>query len=104
MPRLFDLSHPIRHGMTTYPGLPGPEIGAHLTREASRGRYAPGTEFHIATVSLVANTGTYVDAPFHRYPDGGDVARLALESLADLPGLVVRAADRGARAIAVAEV
>ena len=66
--RLVELSHVIRAGMITYPGLPGPEITPHLTREASRGRYAPGTEFAIDRISLVGNTGTYLDAPYHRYP------------------------------------
>ncbi len=68
--RLVELSHPIHHGMVTYPGLPGPEIGDHLTREASRARYAPGTEFQIGRISMVANTGTYLDTPAHRFADG----------------------------------
>lgn len=87
-----DLSHTIEHGMTTHPGLPGPLICDFLSREASRGRYAPGVEFQIGKIEMVANTGTYVDAPFHRYADGGDIARLPLESLAGLDGIVVRAA------------
>lgn len=62
---LVDLSHVVRHGMTTYPGLPGPRIEDHLSREESRTRYAPGTEFQIGRLTLVANTGTYLDAPFH---------------------------------------
>jgi kynurenine formamidase len=95
---LFDLSHPIRHGMTTYPGLPGPELSDYLTREASRSRYAPGTEFHIGRISLVANTGTYLDSPFHRYPDGADVAGLPLTAMADLAGVVVAVAE-GTRAV-----
>lgn len=66
--RLVDLSHVIRHGMVTYPGLPGPEIGEHLSWEASRERYAPGTEIRIAQISMVANTGTYLDTPAHRLP------------------------------------
>jgi kynurenine formamidase len=94
MRRLIDLSHAVRHGLVTYPGLPAPVIGEHLSRAASRARYAPGTEFHIGRIELVANTGTYVDAPFHRYADGADLARLPLASLADLPGVVVRAAAR----------
>ena len=64
--RLVELSHRVEHGMTTYPGLPGPEIGDHLARSDSRGRYAPGVEFQIGWIRLVANTGTYLDAPFHR--------------------------------------
>jgi kynurenine formamidase len=90
MPRLIDLSHVVEHGMITYPGLPGPVITDHLTREASRERYAPGTEFQIGRIDMVANTGTYLDAPAHRWADGADLAGLALESLALLPGVIVR--------------
>jgi kynurenine formamidase len=99
--RLIELSHPIGHGTITYPGLPAPEVSDHMSREASRTRYAPGTEFQIGRVSMVANTGTYVDSPFHRFPEGADLSRLPLSSLADLEGLVVRvegaprAIDRG---------
>lgn len=94
MARLVDLSHPIEHGMITYPGLPGPVISDFLGREASRGHYAGGTTFHIARLRMVANTGTYLDAPFHRYAEGKDVAALELESLADLDGVVVDAPER----------
>ena len=88
---VVDLSHPITEGMVTYPGIPGPSLGVHLSREESREHYAPGTEFHIGTVTLAGNTGTYVDSPYHRYPDGADLAGVPLDKLADLPGLVVRA-------------
>jgi kynurenine formamidase len=87
--RLVDLSHTVSHGLVTYPGLPAPVVSDHLTREASRDRYAAGTEFHIGRIDLVGNTGTYVDAPSHRFADGADLAALPLESLADLPGAVV---------------
>jgi kynurenine formamidase len=90
MARLVELSHVIVAGMTTYPGLPGPEITPHLTREASRRSYAPGVEFAIDRISMVGNTGTYVDSPYHRYAGGTDLADLPLESLADLPAVVVR--------------
>jgi kynurenine formamidase len=88
--RLVELNHVIRDGMTTYPGLPGPTIRQHLTREASRMTYAPGTEFEIDHISLIGNTGTYVDSPFHRYASGIDLAGLPLERLADLPITVAR--------------
>ncbi|MET8333755.1 cyclase family protein [Streptosporangium canum] len=91
MTRLIELSHRITEGMLTYPGIPGPRLGAHLTREASREVYAPGTEFHIGSIELVANTGTYLDTPYHRYPDGPDLSGVPLEAIADLPGVVVRA-------------
>ena len=94
MPRsrsLVDLSHVITHGMTTYPGLPGPIICDYLSRERSREMYAPGVEFQIGKIEMVANTGTYVDSPFHRYADKADLSQLRLESLAELEGVVVRA-------------
>lgn len=97
--RLVDLSHVITAGMTTYPGLPGPDITPHLTREASRGLYAPGTEFAIDRISMVGNTGTYLDSPFHRYPDGADLAGLPLDAIADLPTVVVRLTGSGERGI-----
>ena len=99
--RLVDLSHVIEAGMTTYPGLPGPEVTPHLTREASRSLYTPGTEFAIDRVSMVGNTGTYLDSPYHRYPDGADLAGLPLGSLADLACVVVRTFGSTARAIGV---
>jgi kynurenine formamidase len=87
--RFVELSHVIRDGLGTYPGLPAPRIVDHLSREASRARYAPGTEFQIARIEMVANTGTYLDAPSHRFADGADLSGLALERLADLPAVVV---------------
>jgi arylformamidase len=93
--RLVELSHPISAGMITYPGLPGPEITPYLTRQASRERYAEGTEFAIDWINMVGNTGTYLDSPFHRYADGIDLAGLPLDAVADLPALVVRLSDAG---------
>ena len=88
--RFIDLSHDISDGLITYPGLPAPQIDEYLTREASRARYAPGTEFSIGRITMVANTGTYLDTPFHRFADGFDLADLKLEQVADLPGVLVR--------------
>jgi kynurenine formamidase len=96
---LIDLSHTIEHGMTTYPGLPGPLICDYLSREASRSQYAPGVEFQIGKIEMVANTGTYLDSPFHRYADGKDLSQLPLESLAGLDGVVVRVSSAAGRAI-----
>ena len=96
--RLVELSHQIRHGMVTYPGLPGPELTDYLPREASPARYGPGTEFHIGRISMVANTGTYIDSPFHRFAGATDVAGLPLHRVADLDGVVVRI-GAGRRAI-----
>ena len=90
MRRLIDVSHAVEHGMVTYKGLPAPMICDWMSREASHARYAPGTEFQIGKIEMVANTGTYVDSPFHRYENGKDLAELPLEALADLDCLVVR--------------
>jgi kynurenine formamidase len=92
-PLIVDLTHVLEDGAITYPGLPGPEISDHLSWEDSRARYAPGTEFQIGRISMVANTGTYLDSPAHRYRDGADLAALPLERVAALPGLVVGAVD-----------
>jgi len=88
--RIVDLSHVIEHGMTTYPGLPAPQICDFWTRDGSAANYDDGSSFHIGRIEMVANTGTYVDAPFHRYAEGSDLAVLPLSSLADLPGIIVR--------------
>ena len=99
--RLVELSHPITDGMVTYPGLPAPEITPHLSREASRALYATGTEFAIDRIAMVGNTGTYLDSPYHRYPDGADLAQLPLSSVADLPTVVVRTVGSRHRAVDV---
>lgn len=100
--RLVELSHVIHAGMTTYPGLPVPSISSHLSREDSRAIYAPGTEFAIDAITMVGNTGTYLDSPYHRYAEGTDLAGLALESLVELPAVVVRTRGSVSRAIDVA--
>jgi arylformamidase len=95
---LIDVCHTIEDGMITYKGLPPPLITDYLTREKSKAVYAPGTEFHIGKIEMVANTGTYLDSPFHRYAEGDDLAKLDLYSLANLDGVVVRkvgASERG---------
>jgi arylformamidase len=88
--RLIDVSHTVEHGMVTYKGFPAPIICDWLSREASRAKYAHGTEFQIGKIEMIANTGTYVDSPFHRYENGKDLSELPLESVADLECLVVR--------------
>jgi len=86
---LIDLSHRITDGMITYPGLPAPVIGTHLSREAAEELYGPGLTFHIGLLTICTNTGTYIDVPFHRYADGHDLADLALEQVAALPAVVL---------------
>ncbi len=92
--RFVDLSHAVEHGMITYRGLPAPIISDHLSRADSRRNYEGRAEFQIGKIEMVANTGTYLDSPFHRYEDGADLAQLQLTSLADLDAVVVRASDR----------
>jgi kynurenine formamidase len=94
--RLVDVSHEVADGLVTYRGLPAPIICDYLTRAASRAVYAEGTEFHIGKIEMVANTGTYLDAPFHRYADGQDVAQLDLAAVADLDAIVLSGAGRRA--------
>lgn len=86
---LIDLSHTVEEGVVTYKGLPAPIICDYLSREASRKIYAPGTEFQIGKIEMVANTGTYMDSPFHRYADGKDLSQLRLEQLANLPAIKI---------------
>jgi len=87
---LVDLSHVIEHGMVTYRGLPAPHICDYWTREESAANYDDGSSFQIGRIDMVANTGTYVDAPFHRFADGADLAGLRLDQLAGLEGALVR--------------
>ena len=96
---LFDLSHTVEHGLITYKGLPAPIICDFLSREQSQKHYASGTQFQIGKIEMVANTGTYLDSPFHRYEDGKDLSELELTSLADLDGQVLRAKGEASRAI-----
>ncbi|MBC7875918.1 MAG: cyclase family protein [Anaerolineales bacterium] len=93
--KLIDLSHTVEHGMITYKGLPAPIICDFLSREDSKKHYAEGTEFNIGKIELVANTGTYVDSPFHRFADGVDLSELPLESLVNLDGIVIRVQNMG---------
>ena len=95
----IDLSHAVEDGMVTYPGLPAPVICDFLSREQSRAHYAPGTEFQIGTIELCANTGTYLDSPFHRYAGGIDLADLPLERLADLDAVVIDVSGQTGRAV-----
>ncbi len=88
--KLIDVSHTVEDGMITYKGLPAPAISDHLSREESRTHYSSGTEFHIGKISMVANTGTYIDSPFHRYENGADLSALDLYSLANIDGIVIR--------------
>ncbi len=96
---LIDVSHVVEHGMMTYKGLPAPLVCDFLSREQSRSHYAPGTEFHIGKIEMVANTGTYLDSPFHRYANGKDLSELPLERLANLEGIVIPADLSKGRAI-----
>jgi arylformamidase len=87
--RLVDLSHSFGAGFGSYPGLPQPVVRDQLSFDDSRSRYEPGTEFNIKMVEMVANTGTYLDTPAHRYRDGHDLAALPLDRVAAVPGLVI---------------
>jgi kynurenine formamidase len=86
---IYDLSHTISDGLVTYKGLPAPIICDFLSREDSRTNYEPGTEFQIGKIEMVANTGTYIDVPYHRYADGADLSAIGLEQLVDLPIVLI---------------
>ena len=101
--QVVDLSHPINDGMVTEPGLPGPQISDHLPRAATEEAHGPGVTFHIGRISMVANTGTHLDSPYHRYPDGDDLAALPLPRLVDLDTIVVRVSGSRSRAVDVAQ-
>ncbi|MGH4007745.1 MAG: cyclase family protein [Pseudonocardiaceae bacterium] len=94
--RYVDLSHRIEHEMVTFPGLPGPVVSTFVSREESAQRWGTGVSCHIGRVEMVANTGTYVDAPYHFYTESADVADLALERLVDVPIVMIRASGRTA--------
>jgi kynurenine formamidase len=97
--RFIDLSHVIESGMITYKGLSAPLVCDHMSRVQSRSVYAPGTEFQIGRIDMVANTGTYLDTPYHRYADGYDLTELPLERVSDIPAIVVRLSGIEMRAI-----
>lgn len=97
--RVIDLSHEVEAGMITHPGLPGPIVCDFLSRADSRSRYAEGVEFHIGRIDMVANTGTYIDSPFHRYADGKDISDLDLASLVEMECVVVHVPFDTMRAI-----
>jgi kynurenine formamidase len=101
MRRFVELNHVLEDGMTTYPGLPRPKIGAFLDHERSRGRYAGKAEFYLGKVDMVCNLGTYLDSPFHRYPDGADLSRIPLEAVAGIPGIALDAAASADRSISL---
>lgn len=89
--QFIDLSHTIEDGLVTYKGLPAPVICDYISREKSREIYDAGTEFQIGKIEMVANTGTYIDFPFHRYEEGKDLSQIDIEYFTDLEGIVIRA-------------
>jgi len=99
--RVVDLSHVIREGLITYPGLPAPVMTPHLTREQSIARYAPGTQFAMDIITMIGNTGTYLDSPYHRYEGGADLAGLDLATLVDLPAEVFHAVGHEGQFVSV---
>lgn len=94
MSKLIDLSHVIREGMATYPGLPVPIIEDHLTREAAETIYGPGITFQIGLITMCTNTGTYLDVPFHRFADGHDLTKLELDRVAGVPAVCLDRPDQ----------
>ena len=91
VPGLIELSHTIEDGLITYRGIPAPIICDYLSREDSRQYYSEGVSFCINRIEMAANTGTYIDAPFHRYENGKDLSELELSKVTELPGMVFHA-------------
>jgi len=100
--QLIDLSHVITEGMVTYKGLPGPNICDFLSREQSAANYDDGSTFQIGRIDMVANTGTYMDVPSHRFADGKDLSEVGIEAFANLPAIVVRQPFEAGLAVDVA--
>lgn len=101
MKKFIELNHPIEDGMPAYPGFPPPKIDALLTHAESRARYAGLAEFHISKIQMIGNVGTYLDSPFHRYPEGADLSQIPLERVAGLPGVVLDGVVSSTRAATV---
>jgi arylformamidase len=91
MRRFAELNHPLEDGMKAYPGFPSPKIGSFLDHKSSRSHYNGKAEFYIGKIEMVCNVGTYLDSPFHRYPEGADLSAIPLERVAGLPGIVLDA-------------
>jgi len=92
--KYIDLSHTIFDGLVTYKGLPAPHICDYLSREDSAKFYEEGTTFQIGRIDMVANTGTYMDCPFHRYENGRDLSAIELREIVNLPGVLINAEDQ----------
>ena len=88
---IVDLSHPIRPDMQTYPGLDPPQLRTVISRSVSARRLDGGVAFEIEALTLVGNTGTYLDAPFHYHADRADIAELPLQRLVNVPIVMIRA-------------
>ncbi|WP_224364186.1 cyclase family protein [Hyalangium versicolor] len=99
MKRFIELNHPIQDGMTPYPGLSSPKVKAIVDHAASRPRYQNRSEFYLGRLEMDCNTGTYLDSPFHRYPDTQDIGNIPLEQVAGLPGHVVSAEMSASRSV-----
>jgi kynurenine formamidase len=101
MGKLVELNHVLEDGMMAYPGLPQPKIGAFRDHQESRPFYKDQAEFYLGKVDMVCNLGTYLDSPFHRYPDGTDLSQIPLKMVAGVPGVIFDAAVSSNRSIAL---
>jgi arylformamidase len=80
--------------MLTYKGLPPVHICDYLSRQASVPLYEEGTTFQIGRIDMVANTGTYMDCPFHRYEKGRDLSEIQLNEIVNIPGVLIDASGQ----------
>lgn len=96
MARFVDLSHVFEDGMpgfkmrnedgtfTQYTA----RIRPLLTHEQSLPRYHGKACFEITEMAFQTPVGTYLDSPYHRYPDGRDISEIRIDEVV-LPGVVI---------------
>jgi arylformamidase len=90
---VVDLTQEIDGAIPMFPGLPGVELSTVFDREQSRSYYEADTAFLIQRYAITGNTGTCIDAPYLRYPDGRDLARVPLPATVAVPGVRIDARD-----------
>ncbi|MFW9854743.1 MAG: cyclase family protein [Candidatus Thorarchaeota archaeon] len=70
-------------------------IRPFLTHEQSRPRYKNKAAFEITEMTFQTSVGTYLDSPYHRYPDKRDISEIGIEEVI-LEGIVLDARDGSA--------
>ena len=86
--RYVELSHTLEDGMVTFPGDPPVNIGIYMSREEMRKKCGAAAAL-LDQIKMINTSGTYLDAPVHRFENGTYICDIPLESLVDLPVEVV---------------